>query len=167
MELRELIEQAAKFAGNQVALAKVIGVHPDVLTAAKAGRRGLPEVACGKLAEILGIDPWTVVAASALVTEKNPDKRAYLAPFVRDLPRKAAAWVIASVSAATLGAIAPGDANAYANVNDTMEVSSPALQSTQTQEGAPPCNWHYVHYYRDCSADDDPAAGRLRDPAAA
>lgn len=135
MELRELIEQAAKVAGNQVALAKVIGVHPDVLTAAKAGRRGLPEVACGKLAEILGIDPWTVVAASALVTEKNPDKRAYLAPFVRNLPRKAAAWVIASASAATLGAIAPSDANAYAN--DTIDVSSPALQASPTNEIKP------------------------------
>ncbi len=132
MELRELIEQAAKIAGNQVALAKVIGIHPGVLTEAKAGRRGLPEVACGKLAELLGIDPWTVVAASALVTEKNPDKRAYLAPFVRDLPRKAAAWAIASVSAATLGTIAPGDANAYAN--DTIEASSTALQASPDQE---------------------------------
>ena len=144
MELRDLIEQAAKIAGSQIDLAKVIGVTPDALTHAKAGRRGLPEVACGKLAEILGPDRWTVVAASALVTEKNPDKRAYLTPFVRDLPRKVAAWVIASASAATLGTIAPGEAKAYAN--DTIEVSSPALQPAQTQESKPPFNWHYVHY---------------------
>lgn len=130
MELREMIEAAAKLAGDQKQLAKVIGLHPGVLTEAKAGRRGLPEVACGKLAEILGIDRWTVIAASALVTEKNPEKRAYLAPFVRELPRKAAAWVIGIVSAATIGTIAPTDSYA----NDTIKESSPALKAAPDQE---------------------------------
>lgn len=128
MELRELIEQAAKLTGNQAALAKVIGVHPNDLSAVKAGRRGLPEVACGKLAEILGIDRWTVIAASALITEKDPEKRAYLAPFVQELPRKAAAWAIAAV-AATTGTIAPTDAYA----NDTFKVSSPAMEPAPLQ----------------------------------
>lgn len=127
MELRDMIETAAKSAGNQSNLAKVIGVHPDVLTAAKANRRGLPEVACGKLAEILGIDRWTVIAASALVTEKNPEKRAYLAPFVLELPRKAAAWVLGLASAATIATLAPTDSYA----NDTMEVSSHAEKPAQ------------------------------------
>lgn len=134
MELREMIENAAKIAGNQATLAKVIGLHPEVLTSAKAGKRGLPEVACGKLAEILKIDRWTVIAASALVTEKNPEKRAYLAPFVRELPRKAAAWVIGIVSAATIGTIAPTDSYA----NDTIKESSPALQAAPVQENR--CN---------------------------
>lgn len=130
MELREMIETAAKMQGSQNNLAKVIGVAPDYLTHAKAGRRGLPEVACGKLAEILGIDRWTVIAASALVTEKNPEKRAYLAPFVQELPRKAAAWVIATVSAATIGLVAPTESHA----NDTLKVSSPALEATPDKE---------------------------------
>lgn len=140
MELRELIETAAKLQGSQNNLAKVIGVAPDYLTHAKAGRRGLPEVACGKLAEILGIDRWTVIAASALVTEKNPEKRAYLAPFVRDLPRKAAAWVIAA-TAATIGTTAPTEAYA----NDTFKVQSIAVEPAKTLETAQPFNWHYVY----------------------
>lgn len=122
MELREMIETAAKLQGSQNNLAKVIGVAPDYLTHAKAGRRGLPEVACGKLAEILGIDRWTVIAASALVTEKNPEKRAYLAPFVLELPRKAAAWVLGLASAAMIATLAPTDSYA----NDTLNVSTPA-----------------------------------------
>lgn len=127
MELREMIESAAKIAGNQATLAKVIGLQPEALTAAKAGKRGLPEVACGKLAEILGIDRWTVIAASALVTEKNPEKRAYLAPFVLELPRKAAAWVLGLASAAMIATLAPTDSYA----NDTMEVSSHAEKPAQ------------------------------------
>lgn len=122
MELREMIEAAAKLAGDQKHLAKVIGLHPGVLTEAKAGRRGLPEVACGKLAEILGIDRWTVIAASALVTERNPEKRAYLAPFVLTLPKKAAQWLIAIATGATIATIAPENAHA----NDTLFVSTPA-----------------------------------------
>lgn len=91
MQLREMIEKAAELSNGQSNLAKVIGVHPEALTAAKAGKRGLPAHACGKLAEILGIERWTVLSASELVTEKNEEKRAYFAPFVQDLPRKAAA----------------------------------------------------------------------------
>lgn len=122
MELREMIEAAAKITGSQAALAKVIGVRPDQLTHAKAARAGLPEVACGKLAEILSIDRWTVIAASALVTEKNPEKRAYLAPFVLESARKAATWLIATVSAATIATLAPTESYA----NDTLNVSTPA-----------------------------------------
>lgn len=122
MELREMIEAAAKITGDQTSLAKVIGVDRNNLTGAKAGRRGLPEVACGKLAEILKIDRWTVIAASALVTEKNPEKRAYLVPFVLGLPRKVAAWLIAIVSGATIATLAPTEAHA----NDTFNVSVPA-----------------------------------------
>jgi len=124
MELREMIETAAKLEGSQNNLAKVIGVAPDYLTHAKAGRRGLPIEACGKLAEILGIDRWAVTAASALVTQKNPEKRAYLTPFVQELPRKAAQWMLGIATAAMM-TTAPSDAQA----NDTFNVSSPALQA--------------------------------------
>ncbi|WP_220635696.1 hypothetical protein [Georgfuchsia toluolica] len=83
MELREMIELAEKTGYTVRALAKELGVIDSNLTAAKHGRRGLPNASCGKLAEIIGIDRWTVVAASDLVTEKNEQRRAYLLPFVR------------------------------------------------------------------------------------
>jgi len=131
MNLRDMIEEATKRHEDQKAMAKVIGVHPDVLTSAKAGRRGLPVAACYKLAAILGIDEKIVVAASELVTEKNPEKRAVFAPFVLDLPRKAATWLIASAAAATIGTAAP--TNAEAASVDTFKVSSPAPQPAPLQ----------------------------------
>lgn len=129
MELREMIESAAKIAGDQKHLAKVIGIAPNNLTEAKAGRRGLPVEACGKLGDILGIDKWTVVAASALVTQTNPEKRAYLTPFVLELPRKAATWMLGAATAAMIGTTAPKEVYA----NDTIKVSSPALQAAPLQ----------------------------------
>jgi plasmid maintenance system antidote protein VapI len=82
MQLREMIESGAIKAGNQTNLAKVIGVHAEVIYAAKAGRRGLPASACFKLAAILGIEEKKVIAASELATEKDEEKRAFFAPFV-------------------------------------------------------------------------------------
>lgn len=124
MELREMIEAAAKVSGDQKKLAKAIGLSPNNITEAKAGRRGLPASACYKLAAILGLDPAVVVAASELVTEKNPEKRAVFAPFVLGVPRTAAAWILGLATVATTGALAPTDAYA----NDTFKVSSPALE---------------------------------------
>ncbi|MDO8262136.1 MAG: hypothetical protein Q7T21_02815 [Gallionella sp.] len=140
MELREMIENAAKITGDQTELAKMLGMPRNNLTDAKAGRRGLPEVACGKLAEIIGVDRWTVIAASALVTEKNPEKRAYLAPFVLALPRKAAAWTIAIATSAMIGTLAPTDAQA----NDTIKVSSIAGNALPASNSEA-FNWHYVY----------------------
>lgn len=131
MELKEMIEVAAKIAGDQRHLAKVIGVHAGVLTEAKASRRGLPVAACYKLAKILNIDPAAVVAASELITEKNPEKRAVFAPFVLGVPRTAAAWILGLATLATSGALAPTDANA--KTSDTLNVSSPALQPAPLQ----------------------------------
>ena len=83
MDLREMIREATNLLpGGQKELADRIGVLPQQITDAKSGRQKLPNSACGKLGEILGIDRWTVVAASDLVTEKNPERRAYLAPFL-------------------------------------------------------------------------------------
>lgn len=84
MELKDLIEQGNSKAGNQTALANLLGIPRDVLTHAKAGRRSLPVSACFKLAEILDIDERSVVATSELVTEKNPERRAVFAPFVME-----------------------------------------------------------------------------------
>lgn len=129
MELRQMIEAAAKVSGDQKKLAKAIGLSPNNITEAKAGRRGLPASACYQLAAILDLDPAVVVAASELVTEKNPQKRAVFAPFVLELPRKAAAWVMTAATAAMIGTTAQSDAYA----NDTIEASSPATEAAPLQ----------------------------------
>lgn len=140
MELREMIESAANIAGSQAALAKVIGVRPDQLTHAKAARAGLPAAACYQLAHILSIDPAAVVAASELVTEKNPEKRAVFAPFVLGVPRTAAAWILGIVSIATIGGLAPTDANA----SDSMKESSKAANALPASISET-SNCHYVN----------------------
>lgn len=114
MQLRQMIEAGSIKAGSQAALAKVIGVTNNGLTDAKAGRRGLPAEACGKLADLIGVDRWTVLAASNLITEKNEEKRAYWAPFVLNgissLATAAAALLLTSAST-----------ESYAN--DTLKMS--------------------------------------------
>lgn len=82
MDLRNLIEAGSKKAGEQKALASFIDIPEKNLSDAKAGRRGLPDYACIRLANYLGIDPIKVIAASALVTEKNEERRKVFYPFV-------------------------------------------------------------------------------------
>lgn len=98
MELKEIIEKASEKIGSQKKLADHLGMRPQEITDAKNGRKGMPLVACGKLAEILEIDRWTVAAASDLVTEKNEEKRAYLLPFVRHAAAIGGIFVLASVT---------------------------------------------------------------------
>lgn len=108
MELKKIIEEGAAKMGSQKALAIALGLNPQILTDAKAGKKGIPAVACGKLAEILGMDRWEVVAASELVTEKDEMKRAYLAPFVR----RAAAFAGIAVMANVITFVSPAPAEA-------------------------------------------------------
>lgn len=98
MELKEMIEQAAHKVGGQKQLAHLIGESEQNLSGAKKGRRGLTLEACGKLGEILEIDRWTVAAASKLVTEKDPERRAYLTPFVSGLAKAASFAALAIVT---------------------------------------------------------------------
>lgn len=84
MELREYIEAGEKIAGGRKELAAKLGLtQPNNLTDAKRGARGLPLVACYKLAELIDARPEAVAAASALVTEKDEGARDYLRPFVQ------------------------------------------------------------------------------------
>lgn len=85
MRLREMIEKAIHASNNQSDIAKVIGVSAKALTEAKAERRGLPAYACVKLAQLIGEDECRVIAASELVTEKNPERRAIWLPFVSEI----------------------------------------------------------------------------------
>lgn len=82
MDLKTYIETAEKITGGRNQLATLVGQHGNALTDAKAGKRGLPNFACVKLAELLGIEQIEIIAASELVTEKNPERRKVWLPFV-------------------------------------------------------------------------------------
>lgn len=82
MELKELIERAEKAAGSQKALGLMLNQAPSTLRAAKAGLLGLPTYACVQIAELIGVPEIMVIAASELITEKKPERRAIFAPFV-------------------------------------------------------------------------------------
>ncbi len=83
MELRDYLEEGQRAAGSVKALAKIIGIHGNSIADAKAGRRGLPLVACYKLADLIDEKKESIAAASALVTEKDESAREYLRPFVQ------------------------------------------------------------------------------------
>lgn len=83
MELRELLERGELEAGGRSALAHRLGLNPQQLTNAKAHRAGIPIAACFVLAELIHEDARCVIAASELVTEKKPERRAVLIPFAR------------------------------------------------------------------------------------
>lgn len=90
MQLREIIAMGIEKTQSRNALANAIGVVGQQITDAKAGRQKLPTAACGRLAEIVGIDRWTVVAASEYITEKDATRHAYLAQFVEETQTNAA-----------------------------------------------------------------------------
>lgn len=83
MEFREYLLLGEKAAGGRPELAKLLEQQPNALTDAKGSRRGLPVYACIKLADLLGIDPMEIIAASELVTEKHEDRIAVFRPFVQ------------------------------------------------------------------------------------
>lgn len=82
MELRDYIEAGIEKCESVVSLAKQLGQADTTITNAKAHRRGLPNYACVKLADLLGTERIEVIAASELVTEKNPERREVWLPFV-------------------------------------------------------------------------------------
>lgn len=82
MSLKTYIERAEKIAGGQKSLALKIGLSESHLRSAKAGKRGLPVPICYLIAALIDEDERRVVAASELLTEKKPERRAVLLPFV-------------------------------------------------------------------------------------
>lgn len=125
MDLRELIEAGSRKAGEQKALAALLKIGTTDIANAKAGRRGLPAPACFMLADYLGIDPATVIAASELVTEKNEERRKIFYPFVMG---RAALFCAATVLLGTT-ALPPESRAATGNIKTSS-----------------PVNWHYVNY---------------------
>jgi len=87
MELRDYINAGILLKGNVTELAKAIDQEREAVSAAKSHKRGLPDEALSKLADLLGTDFRTIVAASRLVTERNEAKRGYWLPFVQNAPQ--------------------------------------------------------------------------------
>lgn len=75
MEMKKYIEMGEKIAGKQTELAKVLGISESYLRVAKAGRNGLNDAVCIKLADFIKVDRLEVIAASNLVTEKDEGRR--------------------------------------------------------------------------------------------
>jgi hypothetical protein len=75
MNLKQIIERAEKATGSQKELALQLGQSASRLRDAKSGRCGLPNYACVMIADMIGVDRTTVIAASELVTEKKKERR--------------------------------------------------------------------------------------------
>jgi len=99
MELKKFIEAAEVEAGSQKALGVMIGQAPSTLRSAKAGLIGLPTYACVMIADLIGEDHTTVIAASELVTEKKSERRAF---WEKKLEALAAGVAVVSVATVTL-----------------------------------------------------------------
>lgn len=108
MELKNYIERAEKAVGSQKELGVILGQSAGKLRQAKSGICGLPVSVCYQIANLIGEDERVVVAASELVTEKKPERRAVLLPFVQH-----ALSVLIVMGAATVTTVVtPSPANA-------------------------------------------------------
>lgn len=117
MELRDYIEAGEKRLGGRVALADYLEQNPDVISAAKTKKRGLPSFACVALAKLIDVPEIEVIAASELVTEKKPERRAIWTPFVQGAARHA--LVVALVVGVT-SFVTPSPVQAAQNFNDSV-----------------------------------------------
>ena len=75
MNLRDYIEMGEMEAGSQVKLAEFLMMNPANIRNAKRGTQGIPDAMCIKLAKLVKVTEIEVIAASNLVTEKNPERR--------------------------------------------------------------------------------------------
>ena len=98
--LKELIERAEKAAGGQKQLALKIGQSESNIRGAKAGVRGLPVYACVMIADLIGEERITVIAASELITEKKEERRKVWSPFVKHAAALAGLTVILNMTPA-------------------------------------------------------------------
>lgn len=99
MEMKKYIELGEKKAGSQLKLAEYLGQYDSGLRAVKAGKKGLPDAVCIKLADYIEADRLEVIAASNLVTEKDEERRKiFKSCFTRAASVAAAALIFAGSS---------------------------------------------------------------------
>lgn len=91
-----MIERGEVQKEGQKHLAESLGVSPLQLSHAKAHRRPLPDYACVRLAQLLELEPIEVIAASALATAKNPERREVWRPFVERIAASVATVLFVS-----------------------------------------------------------------------
>lgn len=123
MELRDYIKQGEEAKGTGRALATYLDQAATTLADAKAGRRGLPDFACVKLAALIGVDTLEVIAASQLVTETKPERREIWLPFVRQAAMLAALFVMAIVTnVMTMGDAQAAESKAYDGSSSDIQI---------------------------------------------
>ena len=140
MELKELIERAEKAAGGQKALALRISQDAGNIRGAKAGIKGLPDYACVMIAELIGENAITVIAASNLVTEKKEERRKVWHPFVKHAASILMTIIVASVTTVVTPSPAKAapmlhvvDSTLYIMSNDIRTLSA-LLRSTENAQ---------------------------------
>lgn len=100
MELRNYIEEGIAKAGGTSALASILTVKPQQVTDTKSMRISLPVPACYALADLIEKNASEIIAASELVTEKKPERRALLLRYLAKISSTAAG--VALIVGATL-----------------------------------------------------------------
>lgn len=97
MEMKKFIELGEAKAGSQIKLAQYLGQYDSGLRAVKAGKKGLPDAVCIKLADYIGVDRLEVIAASNLVTEKDEERRKLFESCFKKTSSAAASLLIAAI----------------------------------------------------------------------
>lgn len=100
MDLNGYITKAVEVTGTIRELSDRLQIPANAISDAKRGTRGIPAFACVKLAQLIGEDERRVIAASELVTEKNPERRAVWLPFVTEIAQAARRKTAQSVKGA-------------------------------------------------------------------
>lgn len=124
MEFREMIEAAAVKAGSQRALAELLGEREQNVTGAKAGRRGLKDEQCAKIAELIGLRFGDVIAARNYALAREQGAKDFWRPFV-DQIREAAGLTASAVAIALLMSFAPSESYANNTYNVSQDPDNP------------------------------------------
>lgn len=83
MEIRDYIKSGSEKAGSLTALGKKLDLSQSYMSQVKAQTKPLPIDAAMKLADYIGADLRSVIAANELVTEKKEEKKNYWMQFVK------------------------------------------------------------------------------------
>ena len=114
MELKDFINMGEVEAGTQVKLATILDIKDANIRRSKRGITPLPDPVCIVLANLIKVDPLKVIAASNLVTEKNPKRRKILEGCLATMTSIAFA-VLLSVNSIT------SEAESMLHSNNTMK----------------------------------------------
>lgn len=95
MDTNSLLNEAKKALGikSDYQLAKAIEMHSGLIADYRKGKRILDTYACGRLAEVLGLDALELIAQVEAESEKNATRAAWWSRFLSSLPRSAAMLV--------------------------------------------------------------------------